>query len=179
MADQKDQYVAGPPDEPRPSAGAGPEAAAGPGASAEPKADPGPAAAHRSPPPVPPQGPPPGPQYASPAGPGDRGAGVRAWAQRRPAQLLVAGVIGAILGGGAVGLLDVLDDDHDMRGHRYYMPYGPGHGGEGYGPRHWKGPYDGPMMPGRRDWREWGQRPGMPQAPPEQPAPTAPASPTP
>jgi hypothetical protein len=90
-------------------------------------------------------------------------------------QLLAAGVVGALIGGGAVGVLDVLDDDgeHYVRVIERGGPYGPGR-------RHWdRGPDDDwyrRMPPEYRDPRRFPPYPG--EAPTE--APTAPSpAPTP
>jgi hypothetical protein len=84
---------------------------------------------------------PPGPQPQPPIAPAPGGnwrGRARGWTGRKPVQLLAAGVAGAIIGGGVVALLDVLDDHGDrtmlVRVERPGMgPYGPGW-------RRWQGP---------------------------------------
>ncbi|MGH3387987.1 MAG: hypothetical protein ACRDOO_03830 [Actinomadura sp.] len=126
---------------------------------------------------------PPAPSHQAPVEPAP--ASGRAWrgrargmAARRPVQLLAAGVAGAIIGGGAVGLLDALDDHGDDRP-MYVVrvdrggPFGPGW-------RRWQGPegeWDerGGFPPG---WQGRPFRPGpelrkLPQEPQPVPSPTS------
>jgi hypothetical protein len=101
-------------------------------------------------PPAPPYQPP----YQPPAGPAPAPAGAwrgraRGLAGRRAVQLVAAGVAGAIIGGGAVALLDALDDRGEQRTFVVRMDRG--------GPE--------PFGPGWRRWREpeWDERGDFPR----------------
>lgn len=205
MADQKDRHVAGRPEEPEPTGpagtdpvtaaeGAGPrqagEAGAAPREATAPEAagsgpvapepETAPSAAHHSVPP----GPPPGGYHGAPPVPGGPGtpppSGMRERARSRPVQLLIAGVVGAIIGGGAVGLIDVLDDGGPERTRVHMVRYGSGTPDDGFG--HWHGRMhgDGPMMPGDQGQERWrGTRPWpAPSWAPDEPAPAPPPTPS-
>lgn len=210
MADQKDRQVAGRPEEPEPtgSAGADPVTAAegtgrAPGAEAgaarreatapeaagsepvapEPETDQ--PAAHHAVPPGPPPGPPPGGYHGAPPVPGGPGAplssGMRERVRSRPAQLLAAGIVGAIIGGGAVGLIDVLDDDGPGHARVHMVQYGRGHAdADGFGHWHDRMHQDGPMTPDGPGWERWrGTRPWpAPSWAPDAPAPAPPSTPS-
>ncbi|WP_119729684.1 hypothetical protein [Thermomonospora amylolytica] len=91
MADEDDKKVAGPPPaQTPPAAGTG-----------------------EAPPPPPPGQAPPGPPPFPP--PPHRTHAVRRWDGRGAVPLLVAGLVGAIIGGGLVGLADLLDDRGEER----------------------------------------------------------------
>jgi hypothetical protein len=192
MAEEKDKRVAGPPEEPvasphEPPAGEPPVRRPEPGEAVPPAAQQPPAQQPPAPqPPVqqasmqqpPPAGPP--PVAPPPVGPVPPAGGLPRrsgdWARRKPVQLLAAGVSGAIIGGGAVAVIDLLDDHEDRR--QYVMIDRRGQDPFGPGLKRWNGPgWDGRYPP---RWSEPRQRPTMPMPLPgtPEPAPTEP-SPTP
>ncbi|GAA2099941.1 hypothetical protein [Actinomadura alba] len=188
MADEKDKRVAGPAEQPaesrqEPPPG-DPHAVAGhehggigtPGAEPAPPASPPPPP---SPPGLPQPPPPPRPPFAEPVPPpGEARHRDFGWARRRSVQLVAAGIAGAILGGGAVALLDLLDD----RGEHRYVRFERGPGPYGPGPKRWYGPdWNGEEQ---GEWPpRWQQQQPFPRRVPPMPGvpqePTAPPLPSP
>ncbi|HEX2314400.1 MAG TPA: hypothetical protein VHJ17_11725, partial [Thermomonospora sp.] len=99
------------------------------------------------------------------------------WASRRPVELVAAGLAGALIGGGLVGALDVLDDDGDDDRVVRVIERG---GGPGPGWRRWDREF-GEDLPERipPEWRR-PRRILPPEAPTEAPTevPTPSPSPT-